>query len=133
MQGCAWTDSGGLQSAPWGGEIHAVLPCQEPTNDEKASVAVGYKRPLSQHARMSMMVRPEARYRVSSHSYLLLVYLCGPGKTRSDVESESHSAVDGCFCPPLQLAVPCFLPALCLLYYNFVLSNLVQSGAVRIF
>lgn len=27
--------------------------------------AVGYKRPLSQHARTSMMIRPEARYRVS--------------------------------------------------------------------
>lgn len=38
--------------------------------------AVGYKRPLSQHARTSMMIRPEARYRVSPD--VVTTFKCSP-------------------------------------------------------
>ncbi|XP_053105391.1 kinesin-like protein KIF3B isoform X1 [Hemicordylus capensis] len=45
--------------------------------------AVGYKRPLSQHARMSMMVRPEARYRAEN---IVLLELDMPSRTTRDYE-----------------------------------------------
>ncbi|XP_006639687.1 kinesin-like protein KIF3B [Lepisosteus oculatus] len=45
--------------------------------------AVGYKRPLSQHARMSMMMRPEARYRAEN---ILLLELDLPSRTTRDYE-----------------------------------------------
>lgn len=38
--------------------------------------AVGYKRPLSQHARTSMMIRPEARYRVRPD--VVTAFKCSP-------------------------------------------------------
>ncbi|ELK27148.1 Kinesin-like protein KIF3B [Myotis davidii] len=45
--------------------------------------AVGYKRPLSQHARMSMMIRPEARYRAEN---IVLLELDMPSRTTRDYE-----------------------------------------------
>ncbi|RXM93440.1 Kinesin-like protein KIF3B [Acipenser ruthenus] len=45
--------------------------------------AVGYKRPLSQHARMSMMMRPEARYRAEN---ILLLELDMPSRTTREYE-----------------------------------------------
>lgn len=45
--------------------------------------AVGYKRPLSQHARMSMMIRPEARYRAEN---IMLLELDMPSRTTRDYE-----------------------------------------------
>ncbi|MBN3302657.1 KIF3B protein, partial [Amia calva] len=45
--------------------------------------AVGYKRPLSQHARMAMMMRPEARYRAEN---ILLLELDLPSRTTREYE-----------------------------------------------
>ncbi|CAH2303053.1 kinesin KIF3B [Pelobates cultripes] len=45
--------------------------------------AVGYKRPLSQHAKMSMMMKPDARYRAEN---ILLLELDMPSRTTRDYE-----------------------------------------------
>ncbi|MEE6507882.1 hypothetical protein FKM82_017222 [Ascaphus truei] len=45
--------------------------------------AVGYRRPLSHHAKMSMMVRPEARYRAEN---IVLLELDMPSRTTRDYE-----------------------------------------------
>uniref|UniRef100_A0A3Q1MG81 Kinesin-like protein n=3 Tax=Bos TaxID=9903 RepID=A0A3Q1MG81_BOVIN len=45
--------------------------------------AVGYRRPLSQHARMSMMVRPDVRYRAEN---IMLLELDMPSRTTRDYE-----------------------------------------------
>ncbi|XP_053555028.1 kinesin-like protein KIF3B [Bombina bombina] len=45
--------------------------------------AVGYKRPLCQHARMSMMVRPEPRHRAEN---IVLLELDMPSRTTRDYE-----------------------------------------------
>ncbi|XP_010626755.1 kinesin-like protein KIF3B isoform X2 [Fukomys damarensis] len=45
--------------------------------------AVGYKRPLSQHARMSMMIRPESRYRAEN---TMLLELDMPSRTTRNYE-----------------------------------------------
>ncbi|KAG8447252.1 hypothetical protein GDO86_014642 [Hymenochirus boettgeri] len=45
--------------------------------------AVGYKRPLSQHARTSMMIRPDARYRAEN---IVLLELDMPSRTTRDYE-----------------------------------------------
>ncbi|XP_075450277.1 kinesin-like protein KIF3B [Ascaphus truei] len=45
--------------------------------------AVGYRRPLSHHAKMSMMIRPEARYRAEN---IVLLELDMPSRTTRDYE-----------------------------------------------
>ncbi|KAM4692600.1 kinesin-like protein KIF3B [Rhinophrynus dorsalis] len=45
--------------------------------------AVGYKRPLSQHAKVSMMVKPDARYRAEN---IVLLELDLPSRTTRDYE-----------------------------------------------
>lgn len=45
--------------------------------------AVGYRRPLSQHARMSMMMRPDARYRAEN---ILMLELDLPSRTTKEYE-----------------------------------------------
>uniref|UniRef100_A0A670IDN4 Kinesin-like protein n=2 Tax=Sauria TaxID=32561 RepID=A0A670IDN4_PODMU len=51
-------------------KLHPITRLENQQMMKRPVSAVGYKRPLSQHAKMSMMVRPEARYRVSSRSDL---------------------------------------------------------------
>ena len=38
--------------------------------------AVGYRRPLSQHARVAMVMRPELRYKVNSSSRTITEFSC---------------------------------------------------------
>ncbi|KAL7860084.1 hypothetical protein SRHO_G00152310 [Serrasalmus rhombeus] len=45
--------------------------------------AVGYRRPLSQHARMAMMMRPDARYRAEN---ILMLELDLPSRTTKEYE-----------------------------------------------
>uniref|UniRef100_A0A803K2I0 Kinesin-like protein n=1 Tax=Xenopus tropicalis TaxID=8364 RepID=A0A803K2I0_XENTR len=45
--------------------------------------AIGYKRPLCQHAKMSMMVRPDSRYRAEN---IVLLELDMPSRTTRDYE-----------------------------------------------
>lgn len=44
----------------------SVCPSEQQMMSRPVS-AVGYRRPLSHHARMAMMLRPDARYKVSPH------------------------------------------------------------------
>ncbi|XP_069507116.1 kinesin-like protein KIF3B isoform X2 [Ambystoma mexicanum] len=45
-------------------KLHPITRLDNQQMMKRPVSAVGYKRPLSQHARMSMMIRPEVRYRV---------------------------------------------------------------------
>nr|XP_033819713.1 kinesin-like protein KIF3B isoform X3 [Geotrypetes seraphini] len=44
-------------------KVHPITRLDNQQMMKRPVSAVGYKRPLSQHARMSMMIRPEARYK----------------------------------------------------------------------
>uniref|UniRef100_A0A8C0JVX1 Kinesin family member 3B n=1 Tax=Canis lupus dingo TaxID=286419 RepID=A0A8C0JVX1_CANLU len=47
-------------------KLHPITRLENQQMMKRPVSAVGYKRPLSQHARMSMMIRPEARYRAEN-------------------------------------------------------------------
>lgn len=56
--------------------------------------AVGYKRPLSQHARTCMMTRPDARYRVSPA--VVTAFACPPSCAgERDFQRIVRSSADG--------------------------------------
>nr|BAE36648.1 unnamed protein product [Mus musculus] len=47
-------------------KLHPITRLENQQMMKRPVSAVGYKRPLSQHARMSMMIRPEPRYRAEN-------------------------------------------------------------------
>lgn len=64
-------------------KLHPITRLENQQMMKRPVSAVGYKRPLSQHARMSMMVRPEARYRAEN---IVLLELDMPSRTTRDYE-----------------------------------------------
>ncbi|XP_029077003.1 kinesin-like protein KIF3B [Monodon monoceros] len=64
-------------------KLHPITRLESPQMMKRPVSAVGYKRPLSQHARMSMMIRPEARYRAEN---IVLLELDMPSRTTRDYE-----------------------------------------------
>ncbi|KAM3839277.1 kinesin-like protein KIF3B isoform 1-T2 [Vipera latastei] len=64
-------------------KLHPITRLENQQMMRRPVSAVGYKRPLSQHARMSMMVRPEARYRAEN---IVLLELDMPSRTTRDYE-----------------------------------------------
>ncbi|KFQ63457.1 Kinesin-like KIF3B [Pelecanus crispus] len=64
-------------------KLHPITRLDNQQMMKRPVSAVGYKRPLSQHARTSMMIRPEARYRVKN---IVLLELDMPSRTTRDYE-----------------------------------------------
>lgn len=64
-------------------KLHPITRLENQQMMKRPVSAVGYKRPLSQHARMSMMIRPEARYRAEN---IMLLELDMPSRTTRDYE-----------------------------------------------
>ncbi|XP_033009764.1 kinesin-like protein KIF3B [Lacerta agilis] len=64
-------------------KLHPITRLENQQMMKRPVSAVGYKRPLSQHAKMSMMVRPEARYRAEN---IVLLELDMPSRTTRDYE-----------------------------------------------
>ncbi|KAM4612456.1 kinesin-like protein KIF3B [Discoglossus pictus] len=64
-------------------KLHPISRLENQQMMRRPVSAVGYKRPLSQHAKMSMMVRPEARYRAEN---IVLLELDMPSRTTRDYE-----------------------------------------------
>nr|XP_060627810.1 kinesin-like protein KIF3B [Anolis sagrei ordinatus] len=64
-------------------KLHPITRLENQQMMKRPVSAVGYKRPLSQHARMSMMVRPEARYRAEN---IVLLEMDMPSRTTRDYE-----------------------------------------------
>ncbi|XP_020846389.1 kinesin-like protein KIF3B [Phascolarctos cinereus] len=64
-------------------KLHPITRLDNQQMMKRPVSAVGYKRPLSQHARMSMMIRPEARYRAEN---IVLLELDMPSRTTRDYE-----------------------------------------------
>uniref|UniRef100_A0A2K6G6U8 Kinesin-like protein n=1 Tax=Propithecus coquereli TaxID=379532 RepID=A0A2K6G6U8_PROCO len=64
-------------------KLHPITRLENQQMMKRPVSAVGYKRPLSQHARMSMMMRPEARYRAEN---IVLLELDMPSRTTRDYE-----------------------------------------------
>ncbi|XP_042318310.1 kinesin-like protein KIF3B [Sceloporus undulatus] len=64
-------------------KLHPITRLENQQMMKRPVSAVGYKRPLSQHARMSMMVRPETRYRAEN---IVLLELDMPSRTTRDYE-----------------------------------------------
>ncbi|XP_076131635.1 kinesin-like protein KIF3B [Alosa pseudoharengus] len=64
-----------------------LRPITRIENDQKMMTrpvsAVGYRRPLSQHARLAMMMQPDVRYRAEN---ILLLELDMPGRTTKEYE-----------------------------------------------
>ncbi|XP_012681607.2 kinesin-like protein KIF3B [Clupea harengus] len=64
-----------------------LRPITRIENDQKMMTrpvsAVGYRRPLSQHARLAMMMRPDVRFRAEN---ILLLELDMPGRTTKEYE-----------------------------------------------
>uniref|UniRef100_A0A2K5CL57 Kinesin-like protein n=1 Tax=Aotus nancymaae TaxID=37293 RepID=A0A2K5CL57_AOTNA len=64
-------------------KLHPITRLENQQMMKRPVSAVGYKRPLSQHARMSMMIRPEPRYRAEN---IVLLELDMPSRTTRDYE-----------------------------------------------
>ncbi|XP_069099486.1 kinesin-like protein KIF3B [Pleurodeles waltl] len=64
-------------------KLHPITRLDNQQMMKRPVSAVGYKRPLSQHARMSMMIRPEVRYRAEN---IVLLELDMPSRTTRDYE-----------------------------------------------
>ncbi|XP_069507115.1 kinesin-like protein KIF3B isoform X1 [Ambystoma mexicanum] len=64
-------------------KLHPITRLDNQQMMKRPVSAVGYKRPLSQHARMSMMIRPEVRYRAEN---IVLLELDMPSRTTQDYE-----------------------------------------------
>nr|XP_033819712.1 kinesin-like protein KIF3B isoform X2 [Geotrypetes seraphini] len=64
-------------------KVHPITRLDNQQMMKRPVSAVGYKRPLSQHARMSMMIRPEARYKAEN---IVLLELDMPNRTTRDYE-----------------------------------------------
>uniref|UniRef100_A0A8B9IPJ5 Kinesin-like protein n=1 Tax=Anser cygnoides TaxID=8845 RepID=A0A8B9IPJ5_ANSCY len=64
-------------------KLHPITRLDNQQMMKRPVSAVGYKRPLSQHARTSMMIRPEARYRAEN---IVLLELDMPSRTTRDYE-----------------------------------------------
>ncbi|KAM8946076.1 kinesin-like protein KIF3B [Pelodytes ibericus] len=65
-------------------KLHPITRLDNQQMMRRPISAVGYKRPLSQHAKMSMMVKPDARYRAEN---IVLLELDMPSRTTRDYES----------------------------------------------
>ncbi|NWU77753.1 KIF3B protein, partial [Onychorhynchus coronatus] len=64
-------------------KLHPITRLDNQQMMKRPVSAVGYKRPLSQHARTSMMIHPEARYRAEN---IVLLELDVPSRTTRDYE-----------------------------------------------
>ncbi|NXM09345.1 KIF3B protein, partial [Tyrannus savana] len=64
-------------------KLHPITRLDNQQMMKRPVSAVGYKRPLSQHARTSMMLHPDARYRAEN---IVLLELDVPGRTTRDYE-----------------------------------------------
>ncbi|XP_009900091.2 kinesin-like protein KIF3B [Dryobates pubescens] len=64
-------------------KLHPISRLENQQMMKRPVSAVGYKRPLSQHARTSMMIRPETRYRAEN---IVLLELDMPSRTTRDYE-----------------------------------------------
>ncbi|KAM4650077.1 kinesin-like protein KIF3B isoform 1-T1 [Amazona ochrocephala] len=64
-------------------KLHPITRLDNQQMMKRPVSAVGYKRPLSQYARTSMMIRPEARYRAEN---IVLLELDMPNRTTRDYE-----------------------------------------------
>ncbi|NXH13827.1 KIF3B protein, partial [Bucco capensis] len=64
-------------------KLHPITRLDNQQMMKRPVSAVGYKRPLSQHARASMLIRPEARYRAEN---IVLLELDMPSRTTRDYE-----------------------------------------------
>ncbi|MXQ85001.1 hypothetical protein E5288_WYG004081 [Bos mutus] len=64
-------------------KLHPITRLENQQMMKRPVSAVGYRRPLSQHARMSMMVRPDVRYRAEN---IMLLELDMPSRTTRDYE-----------------------------------------------
>ncbi|NXW42526.1 KIF3B protein, partial [Nyctiprogne leucopyga] len=64
-------------------KLHPITRLDNQQMMKRPISAVGYKRPLSQHARTSMMIRPEARYRAEN---IVVLELDMPSRTTRDYE-----------------------------------------------
>ncbi|EHB11722.1 Kinesin-like protein KIF3B [Heterocephalus glaber] len=64
-------------------KLHPITRLENQQMMKRPVSAVGYKRPLSQHARMSMMIRPESRYRAEN---TMLLELDMPSRTTRNYE-----------------------------------------------
>ncbi|KAL1785409.1 kinesin KIF3B [Sigmodon hispidus] len=69
-------------------KLHPITRLENQQMMKRPISAVGYKRPLSQHARMSMMIRPEPRYRAEN---IMLLELDMPSRTTRDYEGPAIS------------------------------------------
>lgn len=69
-------------------KLHPITRLENQQMMKRPVSAVGYKRPLSQHARMSMMIRPEPRYRAEN---IMLLELDMPSRTTRDYEGPAIS------------------------------------------
>ncbi|KAE8574208.1 hypothetical protein XENTR_v10003328 [Xenopus tropicalis] len=64
-------------------KLHAISRLDNQQMMRRPVSAIGYKRPLCQHAKMSMMVRPDSRYRAEN---IVLLELDMPSRTTRDYE-----------------------------------------------
>ncbi|NXL63487.1 KIF3B protein, partial [Chordeiles acutipennis] len=64
-------------------KLHPITRLDNQQMMKRSVSAVGYKRPLSQYARTSMMIRPEARYRAEN---IVVLELDMPSRTTRDYE-----------------------------------------------
>ncbi|NWR78784.1 KIF3B protein, partial [Centropus unirufus] len=64
-------------------KLHPITRLDNQQMMKRPVSAVGYKRPLSQHARTSMMIRPDTRYRAEN---IVLLELDMPSRTTRDYE-----------------------------------------------
>ncbi|OCT61968.1 kinesin-like protein KIF3B isoform X1 [Xenopus laevis] len=64
-------------------KLHAISRLENQQMMRRPVSAIGYKRPLCQHAKMSMMVRPDSRYRAEN---IVLLELDMPSRTTHDYE-----------------------------------------------
>ncbi|NP_001081489.1 kinesin family member 3B S homeolog [Xenopus laevis] len=64
-------------------KLHAISRLDNQQMMRRPVSAIGYNRPLCQHAKMSMMVRPDSRYRAEN---IVLLELDMPSRTTRDYE-----------------------------------------------
>ncbi|PIO23912.1 Kinesin-like protein KIF3B [Aquarana catesbeiana] len=64
-------------------KLHPISRLENQQMMRRSVSAIGYKRPLSRHARMAMMVRPDPRYRAEN---IVLLELDMPSRTTRDYE-----------------------------------------------
>ncbi|XP_063815148.1 kinesin-like protein KIF3B [Pseudophryne corroboree] len=64
-------------------KLHPISRLDNQQMMKRPVSAIGYKRPLSQHAKLSMMVRPDPRYRAEN---IVLLELDMPSRTTRDYE-----------------------------------------------